>query len=485
MRYFLLAFMLMISCKFVFGGTTEPVVSEKPETSNSDNMFNESDLRTRIKNLNIPFTPKYSRDLKRKIDDYIKNYRKKTGRVLGLSSIYFPVIEQYLKANDIPDAFKYLPVIETDLNPRAVSPDGAVGIWQFMPTTGAIYGLVSDLYVDQRCDIHRSTEAASKYLKKLYDIYGDWALVLAAYNAGPGRVNSAIKKAFSNNYWAIEKYLPQQTRDYIPKFIATAYAMQYFPEYEIIADNPDLDLQLTKEMKVYKDISFEEVGLITGLSLEQVQILNPQYVKNFIPASSDGNFITLPKRIINAFNHFLSLPDYRKNDYLKAAPIVNAERGDNNNSFYHKMIIGTDESESLENIAEKYDLSVHSLIVWNNLTELTFKPGSELIVYLPKKVESKVMEIPLFKKLKSLKASKQKLDLYDFESLDLDRNPLRKYTLTPYLSYVLLPNESLNDVAIKYGVDLSSLVKLNHFSDDWLPKPGMLIRVKELETIKP
>ena len=181
--------MLILSCNFVSGNNSPFSYTDFDNGDDPVEIYSDSDLRTKIQNLDIPFKPKYSRELKEKIENYIKTYRKKTSRVLGLSSIYFPVIEEYLKANSIPDAFKYLPVIETDLNPRAVSPDGALGIWQFMPSTGAIYGLTSNQFVDQRCDIHRSTEAAAKYLKKLYEIYGDWALVLTACNAGLGRVN--------------------------------------------------------------------------------------------------------------------------------------------------------------------------------------------------------------------------------------------------------------------------------------------------------
>ena len=484
MRKYLLALMLILSCEFVTGAATPVVpglsdIGVEPEGGAAD-----GDMRTKIQSLNIPFTPKYTRELKSKIDDYIRIYRKKTSRMLGLTSIYFPIIEEYLKASGIPDVFKYLPIIETDLNPRAVSPDGAVGIWQFMPSTGAIYGLSSDKFVDQRCDIHRSTEAAAKYLKKLYDIYGDWALVLAAYNCGPGRVNSAIKKGLSNNYWVIEKYLPEQTRNYIPNFIATAYAMQYFPEYGITADNPDLDLQLTKEMKVYKELTFDEISLVTGLDVSQIAILNPQYLRNFIPASTDGNFLTLPKRIINAFNHFVSLPDNRKNDYLKVVPIINEER-DLNTSFYHKTNIIAGSGESLKDIAEQYDISVHSLVVWNNITELTLASGTEVAVYLPKKTEVKITEVPQSRKLKSFKLTSRQVDQPLIGDAILDLKHYVNFAPTEYVTYIMLPEESLQDIATKYGVTIQDLITLNQFDDEWTPKPGMIIRIKESEIIKP
>lgn len=484
MRKYLLALMLMLSCEFVTGANF-PVVPGVIESGvEPEGLAADSDMRSKIQSLNIPFTPKYTRELKSKIDDYIRIYRKKTSRMLGLTSIYFPVIEEYLKANGIPDVFKYLPIIETDLNPRAVSPDGAVGIWQFMPSTGAIYGLSADKFVDQRCDIHRSTEAASRYLKKLYDLYGDWALVLAAYNCGPGRVNSAIKKGLSNNYWVIEKYLPEQTRNYIPNFIATAYAMQYFPEYGIVADNPDLDLQLTKEMKVYKEISFDEISLVTGLDVEKISKLNPQYLRNYIPASSDGNFLTLPKRIINAFNHFVSLPDSRRADYLKVAPIINEDR-DLNTAFYHKTSIVADAGESLTELAEQFDISVHSLVVWNNITDLTLAPGTEVNVWLPKKTEVKITEVPQSKKLRSFKLSSRQIEQPEVQNATFELNQYVRYSPVEYVTYVMLPEESLMDVAVKYGVSLERLIELNQFGDDWVPKPGMIVRIKESEIVKP
>ncbi|HMG15749.1 MAG TPA: transglycosylase SLT domain-containing protein [Saprospiraceae bacterium] len=442
------------------------------------------DLKLRVKNLNIPFKPKFSREVREKIEDYVKIYRKKTSRILGLSSIYFPVIEEYLKANNIPDALKYLPIIETDLNPKAVSPDGAVGIWQFMPSTGAIYGLSSDQVVDQRCDIHRSTDAAAKYLLKLFDIYEDWALVLAAYNAGPGRVNQAIKKAHSTNYWTIERYLPLQTRKYIPSFLAAAYAMQYFPEYDIIADNPDLDLQLTKETKIFRELSFEEISTATGLSLETLRILNPQYLQDFIPVSADGNFLTLPKRIIASFNDYINLPEGRKNDFLKIAHMI-VESATANTTFYHNSLYTVGPTESLKSIADIYNISTHSLIVWNNITDLTLKPGTELTLYLPKKVETKLVEMPTLKRMKTKKLSR--LSIHEIEKLPiaLDMSNQRKYSSANYISYMIGPDESLKSVAEKYGVSLESLICLNKFTKDYPPLPGMLVRIKESELIKP
>lgn len=456
----------------------------EPTNTNTYTNLDIKDLKLRVKNLDIPFKPKFSREVREKIEDYVKIYRKKTSRILGLSSIYFPVIEEYLKANNIPDALKYLPIIETDLNPKAVSPDGAVGIWQFMPSTGAIYGLSSDKTVDQRCDIHRSTDAAAKYLLKLFDIYQDWALVLAAYNAGPGRVNQAIKKAHSTNYWTIERYLPQQTRKYIPSFLAAAYAMQYFPEYDIVADNPDLDLQLTKETKIYRELNFEEISVATGLSIETLRILNPQYLKDFIPASTEGNFLTLPKRIIASFNDYINLPEGRKNDFLKIAHMI-VESATANTTFYHNSLYTVGPNESLKSIADIYNISTHSLIVWNNVTDLTLKPGMELTLYLPKKVETKLVEVPVLKKMKTKKLSR--LSIQELEKLPvaLEMSDSRKYSTANYITYMLGPDESLKSVADKYGVSLEALIILNNFTKDYPPLPGMLIRIKESEIIKP
>lgn len=484
LRLFILPILFLVGIHSVFAVSNLEGVDPVVATSVTIPNLNLKDLKERVKKLDIPFKPKFSREVREKIEDYVKLYRKKTSRILGLSSIYFPVMEEYLKANNIPDALKYLPIIETDLDPKAISGDGAVGIWQFMPSTGAIYGLTSDKNVDERSDIHKSTEAAAKYLQRLYEIYEDWALVLAAYNAGPGRVNQAIKRAHSTNYWTLEKFLPLQTRRYIPSFLAAAYALQYFPEYGIIADNPDLDLQLTKEMRVYEELNFNDISTATGLSIETIRKLNPQYLKDFIPASTEGNFLTLPKRIIAAFNDYVNLPEGRKSDFLKIAHMI-VEPADANSMFYHKTAYTVGNTETLKSIADMNGISTHSLIVWNNITEATLVPGTELTLYLPKKTETKLIEIPQLKRIKAKRLSKLTIHELVKDMIPLEMSSLKKYSQVDYVTYKINPDESLKEIADKFGVSLESLILLNNLSKEYPPMPGMLLRVKESDMIKP
>ena len=487
MRELLKALFLFILC-LLFQVNIEANTNNQNDflTGGEENpVYTNEDLKNRVSNLDIPFEGKYSPYVKEKIEEYVQTYRRRTSRILGLSSIYFPIIEQYLKANGLPEALKYLPVIETDLNPKAVSPDGAVGIWQFMPATAEMYGLTFNKEVDERCDIHKSTDAAAKFLKKLYDIYGDWALVLAAYNAGPRRINSAMKRAHSTRFYDIAKYLPEQTRKYVPAFIAVAYAMQYFPMHNIIADNPDLDLQLTKELKVFRELSFDEISMVTGLTLEQLRILNPQCNKDILPANMDGEFLILPKRIIGSFNDYVNLPDARKSEFLKTLTMMQMEGSISNTTYYYKTSYTTEKTDDLESVANLFTVSTHTLKVWNNITDATLEPATEIVIFLPKKVETKLVETPNLKKLKRTKLANITLSSIDNSQKEpLSYSP-KLYSDVPYIFYTLNAEESLLEVAIKYGVTLEYLMQTNQINTKNTPLPGTLLKIRELELIRP
>ena len=175
----------------------------------------------------------------------------------------------------MPLDLKFLSVVESALNPMAVSRSGAVGLWQFMPATGREYGLKISRYVDERKDPVKSTLAAIKYLKKQYNRYGNWELALAAYNGGPGRVNRAIKRGRSKNFWRIRKYLPRETRNYVPAYIAATYIANFYHMHDLVPIYPDLELQLTESVKVYETLNFSEIEAITGTPEYIIEILNP------------------------------------------------------------------------------------------------------------------------------------------------------------------------------------------------------------------
>ena len=237
----------------------------------------------------------FNSEVKKYINSYVRGGRKGTENIIGKSAIYFPVFEYYLKLYNLPEDLKYLAVIESALMPGAVSPKGAGGLWQFMRSTARMYDLKINDYVDERYDIHKSSDAAARLLSDLYDSYGDWSLVIAAYNSGTVNVNKAIKKEGKKDFWKIRKHLPKETQDYVPKFIAASYVMNYYHFYDIRPNYPDYNLQLTAVTKIYSRYSFRQLANDSGIPIELIKTLNPSFKKQIIPPSVEGYNLVLPR----------------------------------------------------------------------------------------------------------------------------------------------------------------------------------------------
>ncbi|MDD4756123.1 MAG: lytic transglycosylase domain-containing protein, partial [Prolixibacteraceae bacterium] len=229
----------------------------------------------------------YNKLVKNYIRMYTEKKRNLVEMMLGLSAYYFPVFEEALDKNEMPLELKYLPVIESALNPKARSRAGANGLWQFMYQTGRQYNLEITSFVDERSDPLKSTEAAVRYLRQLYDIYGDWHLAIAAYNCGPGNVNRAVSRAGNKvDYWAIYYYLPRETREFVPAFIAASYVMNYYKEHNLVPLLPDVPF-ITDTVMVNKYLHFDQVAASLNIEKEQLRSLNPMYRRDIIPAKTD------------------------------------------------------------------------------------------------------------------------------------------------------------------------------------------------------
>lgn len=354
--------------------------------------FNDSVYESRIAEMarKSKFKLVYNEHVKGFIRVYSVDKRKQVAKMLGLTKIYFPLIEEKLREYDIPAEMKYLAVVESALNPTAVSHAGARGLWQFMSGTGKMYGLQSSSFIEDRYDTYKATVAACEHFQDLYQTFGDWFLVLAAYNSGAGNVRKAIRASGgARDYWEIWPYLPQETRGYVPAFIAVTYVMSYYKEHNIRPLEPGNLYTDTERVPVRSSLTFEQLNQSIGVPLEDLRFLNPQYKVGLIPSSGSGqNMLRMPKRYIQPFQ--------QKEQEIYA---VDAERAQERERLYAMVrererqdggeVTGTRarkvhvvrKGETLAGVARRYRVPVSQLIDWNNLKRGRVKPGQSLVIY--------------------------------------------------------------------------------------------------------
>ena len=318
--------------------------------------------------------------VKKHIEAYTTRLRNKVSFILAAANFYMPLFEEALDTYDLPLELKYLPIIESALNPTALSRQRASGLWQFMLKTGKIYGLENNSLVDERRDPIKSTWAAARYLKDLYNIYKDWNLVLAAYNCGPGNVNKAIRRAGgATDYWEIYPFLPKETRGYVPGFIAANYVMNYYCEHGICPMETQLP-ETSDTIHIHKDLNLNQVAGVCNIDIEQLRSLNPQYKKDIVPGNSKPYILRLPN---NTANQFIELQDsiyaYKANQYLTKRKTVavnenSTGKGNTGNATYHKIRQG----DNLGKIAAKYGTTVNQLRKLNNLKGNNITAGKTL-----------------------------------------------------------------------------------------------------------
>ena len=260
------------------------------------------------------FDLKYSEAVKNDIKSYLIGGKKTTQKILSRRQIYFPIIERYLKINQLPEELKYLTIIESALNPNAISSAGAVGLWQLMPTTARRFGLKINSQVDERRDPHKSTQAALKYLTFLHELLGDWTLAVAAYNCGGGGVQKAMRLGKGQDFWSIKSHLPTQTQHYIDRLASVVYVMNYYQDYGLEVEKNDYYVKFTKVATVYSKLTFQQISQALDIPIPVLKQLNPSYRKEIVPDSLSGNYLTLPKlkmnRFINYYNEIVA--DERK-----------------------------------------------------------------------------------------------------------------------------------------------------------------------------
>ena len=263
----------------------------------------------KMRNLSNVMTMTCNEEVKKYIDRYTKAGRQSTSYLLGRARYYNPIFEEALRFYGLPLELKYLPVIESGLNPNATSRVGAAGLWQFMATTGKQYNLQIDSYIDERRDPEKSSYAAARMLSDLYKRFGDWTLALAAYNCGPGRVSSAITKAGGGaDFWAVYQHLPKETRGYVPAFIAANYVMNYYADYNITPLSTGLP-NCCDTIVIEKDVTLAKIANVLGMNVDDLKVLNPQYRQGFIKAFATNGVakLRLPSEMIEKFKGYKDL----------------------------------------------------------------------------------------------------------------------------------------------------------------------------------
>lgn len=321
------------------------------------------------------------------VKKYINTYTRRSSlmeNILGRGRFYFPYIEDCLFRYNLPMELKMLPVIESAMIPTARSRAGAVGIWQFMTSTAKAYGLEVNSFVDERADVEKSTDAACRYLRDMYRIYGDWTLVIASYNCGSGNVNKAMRRSRNaHDYWEIWSYLPRETRNYVPAFIAATYAYTFYRSYDLNPAEPPVPLAVDTVM-VDHMMHFEQISSTIDVPLEVLRALNPQYVRDVIPASSKTYKLTLPQKNMGEFLDSLGtiyakdtiyLSKYLANNNLTKAQVTNPS------SIKARVVYKVRSGDTLSRIASKYHVTVKQIQKWNNMKNTKLRIGQKLLIY--------------------------------------------------------------------------------------------------------
>lgn len=318
------------------------------------------------------------------IDLYTERRRGLVRYMLGMADYYFPIIEKILDKHGLPLELKYLAVVESALNPVALSRVGACGLWQFMLPTGKQYGLTINSLVDDRRDPVKATEAACEYFKDMYAIYKDWSLVMASYNCGPGNVNKAIKRSGGKaNFWDIFPYLPKETRSYVPLFIAANYVMNYYCDHNLCPLETDIPLA-TDTIHIHKILHLQQVADVLGVDMAQLRALNPQYKRDIVPGhSAEEAVLKLPAAQTYAFiDHEDSIYAYRKAELLPDYMITVSGGATPGAATREQITHIVLRNENIYTIANRYGVTARDIKKWNRLSSNRLPRGKRLKLYV-------------------------------------------------------------------------------------------------------
>ncbi len=485
-------------------------------------VFSDSVYAARIEKINSPLPYVYNDKVKGFINLYAMRKRQQVEKMLGLSEFYFPIYEEVLDKHNMPLEIKYLSVVESALNPRAVSRVGATGLWQFMYGTGIMYKLNVDSYVDDRKDPYQSSEAAALFLKDLHNLFGDWFLAIAAYNCGPGNVNKAIRRSGGKRtFWEIYPFLPEETRGYVPAFIAVTYVFQYHREHNLYPQTVSLP-KMVDTVIVDKEVNFASISKVLDVDIEMLRDLNPQYKKDIVPARTKPLFLRLPATKAYAFGELkdsictlyaLSCAPKQPVAEKKAAPDPNdttsngqqtasaaqdnaapqkqqEETGSHKVKVYYTVKAG----DNLGLVADWFDVSIYSLRRWNNLNGNNIPVGRRLTVMVPSEKATHYKKINTMSKVqKSRLSAPRNAEPEHEETRVAANNKPAQLKTTPKAPdtkkaadnknvqyYVVQRGDTLWSIAQRFpGVTVEDLKEVNGIRDNRSLQLGQKIKIQK------
>ncbi len=339
----------------------------------------DSILLKRLAAMNAYITLPYNETVKNYIILYSEKMPTKMAHMLALADYYMPIFEETFNKYNMPQELKYMAVIESALNPVAVSRAGAKGMWQFMYSTARNYGLKINSYVDERLDPVKSADAAARYLQDAYRIFGDWNLAISSYNCGSGNVNKAIRRAGGNkDFWAIYEYLPRETRGYVPAFVGAMYAFRYYKEYGLVPENLEMPAHVDT-FAINRNLHFMQVSELVGVPLDLLRDMNPQYIHDVIPGNEGASILRLPSQFTTAFiDHEDSVYTYRQKELFSPATLENLRNAGTSST---QLTYVVRKGDYLGKIAARNGVSVSQIKQWNNLRSNNLRIGQRLVIY--------------------------------------------------------------------------------------------------------
>ncbi|SHI40671.1 LysM peptidoglycan-binding domain-containing protein [Flavobacterium terrae] len=455
--------------------------------------------RLRLLDEKSPFNIEYNPQIENLVKNFLKNRKHSFERLMGMSQYYFPMFEEALAKYNVPLEIKYLAIVESALNSKAVSRVGATGLWQFMYQTGKQYGLKIDSYLDERSDALKASDAAARYMSGMYRIFGDWELVLASYNSGAGNVSKAIRRSGGHqNFWNIKKFLPRETQGYVPAFLATMYIFEYHKEHGIVPNKAIVNHLATDTIAIKKKMSFKQLSDLLDIPTSQIEFLNPSYKMKVVPyVTNHTNFIRLPKDKVAVFtsneDKMYAYVDYEEGKREKQfvpkprVKIIKDSTGveqnveeaiaDNASSKpitkikYHTVRRG----DVLGDIAEKYDVSITELKKWNKLKSNNIQLGKKL------KIVSQVNS-DLAVNTKPSKVQIAKEDKVIVQNDKTSKQETKTDADTKVEEHVVKQGETLTTIAKTYRLYVADLKKWNNLKDSNI-KLGDKLKLKASEEI--